>query len=383
MGVFAALAARVSKNTFTRYGTALGAIALALLVRWALTPLLGDRAPYTLLFPAVALSACFCGIGPSVAAILLGLAGGRYWFVSPVHSFLPPDMAQSISALSFLLASVVTVAIGEVNRGRNESLRIAQDELEKRVRERTLELHEANHSLGELTARLLQLQDDERRRIARELHDSVGQTLAALSMNLATVASDIERLTKTAAVVVDSAALVKDMGGDIRTISHLLHPPLLDEAGLSSALRWYIEGFSDRSKIKTTLELPEGFGRLPRESETAIFRVVQECLTNVHRHSGSSVATVRIQRFASEVRIDVADKGKGISQEKSAEIASSGTVGVGLRGMRERLKQLGGSLQIKSEGLGKGAVVHAVLPVVPEGVSSAGLAAAIPASDAP
>jgi signal transduction histidine kinase len=365
MGVLAPLWARISENTFARYAVALGATALALLIRWALNPVLGNSVPYAILFPAIAFSAYFCGVGPSVVAIILCLSATRFWFVSPMHSFRNPELAQLIGGLAFLLASGIAVSIGELSRRKTEVFRLAQRELEERVEQRTRELREANHSLGELTGRLLQLQDDERRRIARELHDSVGQTLAALSMNLSTVAADIDRLTKTAGTVADSAALVKDMSGDIRTISYLLHPPLLDEAGLSSALRWYIEGFAERSKIRATLEFPDGFGRLSRELETAIFRVVQECLTNIHRHSESPMATVRISRSATDVWIEVEDKGKGLSPEKGAEIASTGTVGVGIRGMRERMRQLGGSLEICSDGIGKGTVVMARLPVPP------------------
>jgi len=382
MDVLGPLSAGISKTTSARYAAAFGAIALALLTRWALNPVLGERVPYVTLFPAVVFSAYFCGLGPSIVAVILGFAGAS-WFISPVHFLRNPDLAASIGGLAFLLASGITVAIGEVSRRHNEALRIAQGELEERVMRRTLDLHEANQSLGELTARLLELQDDERRRIARELHDSVGQTLAALSMNLSAVAADIERLTKTATTVADSAALVKDMSGDIRTISHLLHPPLLDEAGLSSALRWYIQGFAERSKIRATLEFPDGFGRLPRELETAIFRIVQECLTNIHRHSGSPAATVRICRSATDVWVEIEDKGKGISPEKKAEVASSGTVGVGIRGMRERLRQLGGSLEINSEGIGKGTVVVARLPIQCRDSSQVGLATATPASDGP
>jgi signal transduction histidine kinase len=300
-----------------------------------------------------------------------------------VHSFRIPELAQSIGGFAFLLASGVTVAIGEVSRRGNEVLRIARGELEERVKDRTLELHEATQNLGELTGRLLELQDNERRRIARELHDSVGQTLAALSMNLSTVTTDIESLMKTASIVADSAALVKDLSGDIRTISHLLHPPLLDEAGLSSALRWYIEGFADRSKIRATLEFPHGFGRLSREVETAIFRVVQECLTNIHRHSGSPSAMVRISRSSIDVCIEVEDEGKGLSSEKRAQIASSGTIGVGIRGMRERLRQLGGSLEINSEGIGKGTLVVARLPIASDTSSTVELSTVVSASDGP
>jgi signal transduction histidine kinase len=215
--------------------------------------------------------------------------------------------------------------------------------------------------LRELSARLLQLQDDERRRIARELHDSVGQMLAALGMNLAAVGTDIERLVKVGKTVSDSAGLVQELSQEVRTISHLLHPPLLDEAGLASALRWYVEGFAQRSKIKVDLKFPPDFGRLPRESETAIFRTVQECLTNIHRHSESSTATIRIAASESHVRVEVEDRGRGIPTEKQFEMSSTGVPGVGIRGMRERLRQLGGSLDIHSND--KGTLIVAQLPV--------------------
>jgi two-component system, NarL family, sensor kinase len=154
------------------------------------------------------------------------------------------------------------------------------------------------------------------------------------------------------------------MSSDIRTISYLLHPPLLDEAGLSSALTWYIKGFSERSKIEVDLRIPQDFGRLSRDLETAIFRVVQECLTNIHRHSGSSVAKVLISYSDGYVRVEVEDKGKGISPQKRAEIISSPAAipGVGIRGMRERLRQLGGTLDVQSNGEGKGMSVTALLP---------------------
>jgi two-component system, NarL family, sensor kinase len=179
-----------------------------------------------------------------------------------------------------------------------------------------------------------------------------------------TIGGDIAKLAKTASAVTDSAALVADMTADIRTISYLLHPPLLDESGLSSALRWYIEGFAERSKIKVELKVPDDFGRLPSDLETAIFRVVQECLTNIHRHSESPVARVRVANSGEDVRVEVEDDGKGIPPEKQGEIMSSGLPGVGVRGMRERLRQLGGSLEIRSAGAGKGTVVVVRLPLV-------------------
>ncbi len=355
--------ARGFESTLARYASALAVILLALLVRAALTPLLGDYAPYITLFPAVVLAAWFCGIGPSILSVVVALPGARFWFVQPVHSLSVPDTPQLVGILAFLLASSVIVAVGEINRRNNEVIRGAQEELETRVEQRTAELDKANQNLRDLTARLLHFQDEERRRIARELHDSVGQTLAALSMNLSSVAADIQRLTKTAAAVADSEDLVKDMTTGIRTISYLLHPPLLDETGLASALQWYVEGLRTRSEMQVELEVPDDFDRLPRDLETAIFRVVQECLTNVHRHSGSPVAKIRLGRSASAVQLEVRDEGKGIPPEKLSEMSSNGVPGVGIRGMRERIHQLGGSLEISSVGNGRGTIVVAKLPV--------------------
>jgi signal transduction histidine kinase len=336
---------------------------MALLVRRALQPFLGDSLPYLTLLPAVAFSAWFCGVGPAVLAAFAGLAGARYFFMAPEHTLGVASAAQAMGAALYLAACALIVAIGEMSHRVAEEHREALGDMEGRVALRTAELDEANRSLGELTARLLKLQDEERRRIARELHDSVGQTLAALSMNLSTIGGEIARLAKTASTVTDSAALVNDMTADIRTISYLLHPPLLDEAGLASALRWYIEGFAERSRIKVELKIAEDFERLPNDLETAVFRVVQECLTNIHRHSESAVARVRVANSRGEVRVEVEDEGKGIGPEKQMEIMSAGLPGVGVRGMRERLRQLGGSLEITSGGEGKGTVVAARLPI--------------------
>jgi len=332
-----------------------------LLVRLGLNPFLGDSVPYITFVPAVAFCAWYCGVGPSIMSAVLALIGARYWFMPPVHSLRIVSTAQVVGILVFLLASGALLAMGETRRRREEVLSAAQAELEEAVKDRTVELDRTNANLRELSARLMQLQDDERRRIARELHDSVGQMLAALGMNLAAVGTEIERLTKTASTINDSAALVQDRSQEVRTISHLLHPPLLDEAGLTSALRWYIDGFAQRSKIKVDLEVPADFERLARESETAIFRTVQECLTNIHRHSGSPTARIRIAASDGHVRVEVEDRGKGIPPEKQYEMASRGTPGVGIRGMRERLRQLGGSLDIQSNA--KGTLIVAQLPV--------------------
>jgi signal transduction histidine kinase len=356
------LFARIFENAPARYATALAAILVALLVRGALSRFLGDYVPFITLFPAVIFAAWFCDIGPSILSVIVALLGARFWFVQPVHSFSIPDTPQSIGIIAFLLASALIVVMGEMNRRNDEVLRGTQKELETRVEQRTAELDKANQGLRDLTARLLHFQDEERRRIARELHDSVGQTLAALSMNLSSAGADIQRLTKTAAAIADSEALVKEMTTDIRTISYLLHPPLLNEAGLASALRWYVEGLRTRSEMRVDLEVPDDFDRLPRDLETALFRVVQECLTNVHRHSGSMVAQIRLHRSAGDVQLEVRDEGKGIPPEKLFEMSSNGALGVGIRGMRERIHQLGGSLEISSDGNGKGTIVVVKLP---------------------
>jgi len=354
-------------STPKRYAFALAATLFALLIAVAMTPLAGGYVVYLVLAAAVAFSASYCGLAPSVVVIAVALFGVRYWFISPSHSFSIPEGTQFIGILAFVLASSVIVAIGERNRRNLETLRQAHENLEERLRERSGELDVANQGLGDLTARLLQLQDEERRRIARELHDSAGQSLTALSLNLSNLGTEIERLTKSAKTVSDSVVLVNDMSRDIRTISYLLHPPLLDEAGLASALQWYIRGFTERSGIKVDLELPEGFDRLPRDMETAIFRLVQECLTNIHRHSESPTATIGVIRSNGEVRIEVQDQGKGIPPDKKLELMSAGTPGVGIRGMRERLRQLGGTLEINSNGNGSGTLVVVRLPVANAG----------------
>jgi PAS domain S-box-containing protein len=241
--------------------------------------------------------------------------------------------------------------------------------LEERVRDRTRELEVKNLELvrqtdvvRELSARLLQIQDEERRRIARELHDSVGQMLAAVSMNMAQVTREAGALSPEAGKALEeNAGLLEQLSSEIRTISHLLHPPLLDEVGLQSALQWYIDGFSERSKINVNLELPEDFGRLPRNLEITLFRVVQECLTNIHRHSGSSTAAIRVARSENDVRLEVRDAGKGIPQEAQTNLAAGKLSGVGLRGMRERLCQMGGQLDVQSNGTGT--LILATLPI--------------------
>ena len=223
------------------------------------------------------------------------------------------------------------------------------------------ELHRKTQQLEVLNTRLTTLQDEERRHIARELHDSVGQLLAALSINSISVEAEAYKLSPTAASrLAENASIVREISRQIRTISHLLHPPLLDEAGLASAVRWYVEGFSERSKIETKLEVSPELGRLPHEMELSIFRLVQECLTNIHCHASSPTAGIRIIRDDACIRVEVEDAGRGIPAERLVALQSSARSGVGFRGMRERLRRLGGTLDIRSSG--PGTRVIAILP---------------------
>ena len=225
------------------------------------------------------------------------------------------------------------------------------------------ELHRKTQQLEMLNARMTTLRDEERRRLARELHDSVGQLLAAISINSSFVEAESHKLSPDAAKrVSENAAMVEETSKQIRTISYLLHPPLLDEVGLASALQWYVEGFSKRSKIEAKLDIPQNFAGLSKEMELSIFRVVQECLTNIHRHAGSPTAGIRIVQDEACLRVEIEDAGKGIPFEKRSAFGSSPHTGVGLRGMRERLRQLGGTLQVQSNS--SGTRVTAILPVL-------------------
>ena len=219
-----------------------------------------------------------------------------------------------------------------------DALRRAHDALESLVEQRTV-------ALRRLSVKLLRVQDDERRRIARELHDSLGQDLTAAKICIDLLAQENEAVSPH---LNDARHLVDRCIADTRTLSHLLHPPLLDEAGLASAAKWYVEGFGQRSGILTQLELPEYIHRLPIRMETALFRILQEALTNVHRHSGSRAVQVRITIDNDRVILTVRDFGTGVPREILERFWKTGNVGVGLAGIRERLKELGGILEIES-----------------------------------
>jgi len=334
------------------------AAVIALFVRWLLNPVLGSYVPYITFFPAIAFSAWYCGVVPALLTTVLALLAAQYWFVPPVHSLRLAGPEQLAALLVFLIVSGIIIAITELHRRRERDLRVARGELELQVEQRTVELNAANQSLRDLTSRLLQLQDDERRRIARERHDSVGQMLVALNMNLSALGGDIERLAKTANTVKDSTSLVESLTSEIRTISHLLHPPLLDEAGLASALRWYADSFSRRTGIVLSMDVSPRLVRLSREIETTIFRIVQECLNNIQHHSGSRTAAIWVDTVDEAVTLEVADQGRGIPADRGAGR------GVGIPGMRGRVQQLGGQFEITSGS--DGTRVKVTLPVARE-----------------
>jgi PAS domain S-box-containing protein len=245
-------------------------------------------------------------------------------------------------------------------RESEERYRTLVDALETQVQFRTRELETRNAELRDLSGRLLESQDQERRHIARELHDSAGQTLTALDLQLARISEDAKKNPALAKDVQYAEELVQHLARELRTTSYLLHPPLLDETGISSALSWYVQGLAERSSLAIDLKITDNFGRLPSQMELFIFRLVQECLTNIHRHSGSKTALIRIEREGNTVQVKVEDEGRGMSPERLAEIQSQGT-GVGIRGMRERVRHLRGDLVIESNG--SGTKVYATLPL--------------------
>ena len=344
------------QSRFSRYVVSLFVAAFSLLLRGMLDPVIGDYVPYLAVLPAVVFAAWFCGLGPSLVVMVLAFLGEQYWFVTPQHSLKIVGTAEQAGAIVYFAVSLTIIVFADNNRRVIDKLAVSRaelqqasdelarshNELEQRVVERTRQLQEKNKELltqaavvRQLSGRLLQMQDEERRRIARELHDSVGQLVAAMGMNLTRVQRENAQLSpKAAEALTENAALTKELSRQIRTISHLLHPPLLDEVGLGSAIEWFVEGFAKRSQIDVGLELPREIGRLPRELETAIFRVVQECLTNVHRHSGSRTAAVRITNVSNELRVEVEDAGKGIPSGMQEGMCDNGRPGIGMSGMR-------------------------------------------------
>jgi len=272
------------------------------------------------------------------------------------------------------------LAFGIARKRAEESLRKSEEQykalserLDAEVRVRTRQLERQNsevlkkaEQVRHLSGRMMQIQDNERRHIARELHDSAGQTLTVIGLNLARIRQESQlKAPLLAKFAEETEQLVRQLSQEIRTTSYLLHPPLLDENGLAEALKWYIHGLMDRTDLEIQLVIPSDFGRLSPDVELVLFRLVQECLTNIHRHSGSKSAVIRFARHPSTVSMEVEDRGKGISPEKLAEIQSQSS-GVGIRGMRERVRQFNGEMNIKSSGSGTNICVTLPAPALPE-----------------
>jgi PAS domain S-box-containing protein len=258
------------------------------------------------------------------------------------------------------------IGFGKVTRDSTERMQ-AQRALQREIAEKQqaeMRLRESEKSLRDLSLHLLRTQDEERRRIGRDLHDSLGQSLAVLKMKLDSLVSVVGKRTDDEAAddVAQCIRLTEDSIKELRTISYLLYPPMLEEMGLKSAIPWYLDGFSARSGIKTTLEVASDFTRLPRDAELALFRVFQESLTNVHRHSGSPTAEVRLFSKDGMGVLEVRDRGKGLPPGLLEQSSQDwmGQLGVGLRGMNERMRQLGGTLELTSTK--EGTIVRAMVP---------------------
>ena len=342
---------QILKRASSRYAIAAIAAIVALVLRSVLAPLLGTANPYHTVWLGVVYCAWFCGVGPSILATAIMLFGVWYWFIPPFGTFNRVNLGEFTGMMGFLLFAGIIISIGERARRTQARLNAAHDEMEAAVKQRTAELAEANEKLRELTAGLLHMQDMERRRFARELRDSVGQLLTVINMNLS--AFDQENLSpKAVHLLGDSRELVEQIIREIRTISHLLHPPLLDEAGLGAALRIYVEGFGQRSGIVADLKVEEDLPRLSPDLEISIFRIVQECLTNILKHAEAKLVVIRVGCAAGVVSLTVSDDGRGMDDR--------GKFGVGLSGMQERVREVHGTLQVDSSG--RGTTITATLP---------------------
>jgi len=273
----------------------------------------------------------------------------------------PHEFTQSEIDLSLIIAHQVAFGIDrkrseEALRASEERFRKLSATLDAEVKARTEELEQRNaelfwrsEQLRDISRQMIRVQDAERRHIARELHDSAGQTLTVLGLNLSALAKKVSPDLVPQAE--ETLEMIQQLSQEIRTTSYLLHPPLLDESGLADALNWYVEGLIRRSGLEIGVLISDHFGRLSADLELVIFRLVQECLTNIHRHSGSKSATIRLARTADEVFLEIEDYGKGITPEKLAHIESQGS-GVGIRGMSERVRQFDGEMKIQSSGSG-------------------------------
>jgi signal transduction histidine kinase len=249
------------------------------------------------------------------------------------------------------------IALLQQKEQAHDVLRETKIRLENEINERIVaerKLRASERSLRELSGCLLKMQDDERRHLGRELHDSIGQYLAVLKMGLEVLKVDTGASLSSGAQQFDECLRLVDQSiMEVRTMSYLLYPPMLEEMGLEIAISWYLDGFAKRSGVPAKLEMPQPVGRVQRETELAIFRILQESLTNLDRHSGSPTAQVRLSKTNGQLLLEISDQGKGIPAPVLESVQNvSGTMGIGIRGMTERMRQLGGKLEVISTSAG-------------------------------
>lgn len=313
----------------------------------------------------------FQPVSPQVEEALLvpfyveGKAVGTIWAIAhdPRRKFdaederLMTSLGKFASSAYQILVSLDALNFAMAARDKSEvALRLSNAKLEDMIEKRT-------GALRQLTIKLLQSQDEERRRFARNLHDSIGQHLTGLKMNL-DMMDALARQPAQRDLLSECLRTVEECLKETRTISYLLHPPLLDEAGFESAARWYVDGFAQRVGIEAKLTFPENMDRLPRSVELALFRILQESLTNVHRHSGSPTVEIDVEVEADRVALAVRDAGQGIPSQVLDRFLETGTAGIGLAGMRERVADLGGELRVRSDA--EGTVLTATIPLGPK-----------------
>ena len=379
-----------------RYAIAVITGVFAIVLRWLLDPVLGHVAFYVTIYIAVAYTALLCGSAPAIVSGVIGFTGVFYWFVDPRRASLLVNRNEIHGVVACFLVSAALIFLGATNRRKQmrlndsilaltreaadrrhaeDELRQAHDELERRVVERTAALSktlalleseievrkQAETRLRHLSVRLMTLQDEERRRIARDLHDTAGQTLAAIKMSVALIKQIKDAPAALEPLLDDLNALADEALQEVRTTSYLLHPPLLDEAGIASAARWFVEGFARRSGIKVHCDIPDRMDRPPRDCELVLFRILQEGLTNVHRHSAATMAHIKLSRDTEGFHLQIRDDGKGISEDDLRRLeGSNNKSGVGISGMRERVGELHGTFEISA--LHPGTAIRVSLP---------------------
>ena len=303
-----------------------------------------------------------------IPIVLLSARAGEESRVEGMDAGADDYLIKPFSARELLARISARLEIARLQGEGEQRYRALAESLEKQVRvrtqqleSRTAELLKQSEDIRTLSSQLLELQDEDRRHIARELHDSAGQTLAVLSMNLARLVEEARtNAPQIAAQTQATEQLVQQLQREIRTASYLLHPPLLDESGLASALELYVQGITERTGLAIDLQVGGGFGRVSKEIELVVFRIVQECLTNIHRHSQSESAFIQLSRNDQWLTLEVQDRGKGISAEKLTQIQAGGS-GVGIRGMRERVRHFSGEMTIDSDN--RGTRVHVTIPI--------------------